>query len=333
MWAYRSVTVPLNVFDFTVSRHRDGPTAFLETFRGQLLADCYAGYQGIALRSDGAIQRAACVTHARRKVFDAREAYPLESSLLLAQFQQLYDLEDRAQTFSPEARQTLRQAEGAPIWSAMRAWLDSDAAARVPPKSKFAEALGYLRNHWDPLRLYLTDGRLPIDNNAVEQLMKQVAVGRKNWLFIGSVAAGERAADVLTLVSNRGPISSWPLRRRPGRFRGFRAGRTANAGHRRGTVRDRRDWEDGVSERSLRRVGYAGPEQWPAGPGDGRCQGRWLHWLQVPVRRGNCLGVGGKQEWTFAMVRRTAATPLRRPSSVGCHRIMAQEDVANHDQS
>jgi len=81
----------------------------------------------------------------------------------------------------------------------------------VLPKSKFAEALGYLRNHWDPLRLYLTDGRMPMDNNETEQLMKQVAVGRKNWLFVGSVAAGERAADFLTLVSSavRNDLDVW----------------------------------------------------------------------------------------------------------------------------
>ena len=211
MWAYRSVTVPLNVFDFTVSRHRDGPDAFLATYAGKLMADCYSGYQGIELRSGGLIQRGACVTHARRKVFEAREAYPLESSLLLAKFQQLYDLEDRAKTFSVEERLQLRQEEEEPIWSSMRAWLGSEAVARVLPKSKFAEALGYLRNHWDPLRLYLTDGRMPMDNNDTEQLMKQVAVGRKNWLFVGSVAAGERAADFLTLVSSaiRNDLDVW----------------------------------------------------------------------------------------------------------------------------
>jgi transposase len=71
--------------------------------------------------------------------------------------------------------------------------------------------LGYLRNHWGPLQLYLTDGLMPIDNNDVEQLMKQVAVGRKNWLFIGSVAAGERAADFITLVSSavRNDLDVW----------------------------------------------------------------------------------------------------------------------------
>jgi len=70
------------------------------------------------------------------------------------------------------------------------------------PKDKFGEALTYLRNQWEALQLYSSDGRLPVDNNEVEQLMKQVATGRKNWLFIGSVAAGERAAAMLTLVSS-----------------------------------------------------------------------------------------------------------------------------------
>ena len=211
MWAYRGVSVPLNVFDFTVSWHRDGPDAFLENFRGKLMADSYSGYQAIALRSNGSIQRGACLSHARRKVFDSREVYPLESSVVLAKIQQLYDIEDRAKTLSADERLALRQAESLPIWTSLGEWLDGDAAARVLPKGKFGEALGYLRNHWEPLQLYLTDGRMPIDNNDVEQLMKQVALGRKNWLFIGSVAAGERAADFLTLVSSavRNDLDVW----------------------------------------------------------------------------------------------------------------------------
>jgi hypothetical protein len=183
----------------------------LKEFSGKVLADCYAGYQSIALGSAGGIERGACVAHARRKVFDARDAYPLESSFLLSQFQQLYDIEDRAKQLSAEERVALRQQEGAPVWQAMRAWLDSDVAEQVLPKSGLGQALTYLRNHWDPLRLYLSEGRMPIDNNEVEQLMKQVAIGRKNWLFIGSVAAGERAADLLTVVSSavRNDLDVW----------------------------------------------------------------------------------------------------------------------------
>ena len=211
MWAYRSIAIPLNVFDFTVSHHRDGPDAFLQGYTGKLMADCYSGYQGITLRSEGRIERGACVAHARRKLFDARGGYPLEASLLLGQFRQLYDIEDRAKNFSPEERLALRQSEAVPVWASIGQWLAGDAASRVLPKSKLGEALGYLRNHWDPLRLYLTDGLMPIDNNEVEQLMKQVAIGRKNWLFVGSVAAGERAADFLTLVTSavRNDLDVW----------------------------------------------------------------------------------------------------------------------------
>ena len=211
MWAYRSTTIPLGVFDFTVSRHRDGPDSFLAEYAGKLMADCYSGYQGIALRSEGRIERGACVAHARRKVFQARSGFSLEASWLLARFQQLYDIEDRAKHCSPEERLALRQSEAAAVWEAMGQWLESEPIRRVLPKSQFGQALGYLRNQWEPLQLYLTDGRLPIDNNDVEQLMKQVAIGRKNWLFIGSVAAGERAADFLTLVTSavRNDLDVW----------------------------------------------------------------------------------------------------------------------------
>ena len=211
MWAYRSVTTLLNVFDFTVSRHRDGPDLLLADFCGTLVADCYSGYEGIALRSEGRIRRAACGAHARRKVFDARDAYPLECSFVLAKFQQLYDIEDRARTLSIDERLALRQSESAAVWRSLGEWLKGDAAARVLPKSKLGAALGYLRNHWESLQTYLSDGRVPIDNNEVEHLMKQVAIGRKNWLFIGSVPAGERAADFLTLVSSalRNDLDVW----------------------------------------------------------------------------------------------------------------------------
>jgi transposase len=213
MWAYRSLVVALNVFDFTVSRHRDGPDAFLvdSGFTGTMMADCYSGYQGLALRSDARIKRAACVAHARRKVFDARDNHPLLSSQLLALFQELYDIEHRAKEMTAAERHALRATESRLVWQRMREVLDGEATSRVLPKDKFAEALGYMRNQWDALTVYLDDGRLPIDNNEVEQLMKQVALGRKNWLFIGSVAAGERAADLLTLVSSavRNDLDVW----------------------------------------------------------------------------------------------------------------------------
>ena len=83
----------------------------------------------------------------------------------------------------------------------IRAWLDSEAAQRVLPKSRLGEAIRYLRNQWDALTVFLCDGAVPFDNNETEQLMKQVATGRKNWLFIGSLEAGYRAAILLSIVS------------------------------------------------------------------------------------------------------------------------------------
>jgi transposase len=211
MWAYRGITVPLNVFDFTVSWHRDGPQIMLADFEGIVLGDCYSGYEGIALASEGRIRRASCVAHARRKFTDAKTAYPLESAFVLAKFRQLYDIEDQARVMSPEDRVALRQSAAAPVWTALAAWLDSAAATGALPKSLLAKATGYLRNQWDGLQTYLNDGRVPIDNNDVEQLMKQVALGRKNWLFVGSVDAGRRAADFLTLVSSavRNDLDVW----------------------------------------------------------------------------------------------------------------------------
>jgi hypothetical protein len=175
------------------------------------MADCWSGFQKIELRSNERIVRAACWSHARRKVFNGRSSHPQEASVLLAMIRQLYDLEDRAKLLSPEERCTLRERESRPVLDHIRAYLDSDALARVLPKSDFAEALGYLRNHWDALQVFLSDGRLPIDNNDVEQLMKQVAVGRKNWLFVGSVEAGVRAATLLTIVSTavRNDLDVW----------------------------------------------------------------------------------------------------------------------------
>jgi hypothetical protein len=180
MWAYRGVTVPINVFDFTVSREPYGPDEVLSEFRGFLLADCWSGFQQIHLRSDARITRAACAAHARRKVQECRSSHPQQASVLLAMFRQLYDIENRGKELSPEDRRTLRQVESVAVLKRMRDYLD---------------------NHWQQLNLFTTEGHIPIDDNDVEQLMRQVATGRKNWLFLGSPDAGDRAATLLTLIS------------------------------------------------------------------------------------------------------------------------------------
>ena len=213
MWAYRGANVKLNVFDFTVSRHRDGPELFFADYSGTLLGDCWHGFETIVLESDGNIVRAACNSHARRKIDDST-AYPADRKHWLNWFQDLYDIEDRGAVMSPEQRLELRQSESRPIWDAMEAWLEAvklRTSNVILPKSDFAKALQYIRNHFVELKRYLDDPLLPIDNNLTEQLMKQVAIGRKDWLFAGSVAGGERTAGFLTLVSSalRNDLDIW----------------------------------------------------------------------------------------------------------------------------
>jgi hypothetical protein len=192
---------PYNIFDFRVSRHRDGPDDFFRDSRCTVQGDCFSGNLSVVLRSEERLTFAACWSHARRKLVECT-TYQEECGLLLGLVQALYDVETRGKDLSWQDRQTLRQRESTVILAAIRQWLDTTPLDAVLPKSDFAEALRYLRNHWAALNVYVQDGRIPIDNNSVEQLMKQVAMGRKAWLFVCSVAGGEQSAQMMTLVSS-----------------------------------------------------------------------------------------------------------------------------------
>ena len=202
MWAYMGLySAPYNIFDFRVSRHRDGPDDFFRNSRCIVQGDCFSGNLSVVLHSDDRLTFAACWSHARRKVVEA-ETYPKECEVLLGMIQALYDIETRGKGLSWQDRQALRERESTVVLEAIRNWLDTRPLQDVLPKSDFAEALRYIRNHWKELNVYVRDGRIPIDNNLVEQLMKQVAMGRKAWLFVCSVAGGEQSARMMTLVSS-----------------------------------------------------------------------------------------------------------------------------------
>lgn len=203
MWVYSGlVTCPYNLFDFRVSRHRDGPAEVLSGYGGYAMADCYSGNTSVILSPESLMTRMACLSHARRYLYDARLNFPNETMLPLALLGQLYDIERRAVDWSAEDRGRLRARDSVLILSRLRDWLDGPIARDALPKSQLGQAVGYWRNHWESLTVYTRDGRLPIDNNVVERLMKQIAIGRKNWLFIGSVRAGERNAKLMSLVSS-----------------------------------------------------------------------------------------------------------------------------------
>jgi len=202
MWVYSGLhRAPYNIFDFRVSRHRDGPDDFFKNSRCKVQGDCFSGNRSVVLHSDQRLEFVACWGHARRKVVES-SSYRSECDLLLGMIQALYDVEARAAPMTWQDRQALRLRESTIVLHAIREWLDSAPLGAVLPKSDFAEALRYLRNHWTALNVYVGDGRIPIDNNSVERLMKQVAMGRKAWLFVCSVAGGEQSAKMMTLVSS-----------------------------------------------------------------------------------------------------------------------------------
>jgi len=204
MWGYSSFdsSAPYDIFDFRVSRHRDGPDEILGGYQGHVMADCYSGNMSVVLAPGSKMTRMACWAHARRKVYEHQETDPQVSALPLALMNQLYDIERRATQKSDQERGELRATESRRILDRLEEYLEGPVAKSVLPASKIGGAFNYIRNHWEALNVFVNDGALPIDNNQVERLMKRIAVGRKNWLFIGSLRAGVRNASLMSLVAS-----------------------------------------------------------------------------------------------------------------------------------
>ncbi len=199
-WAYLGdMRHPYVVYDFTDSRKRDGPAAFLKNFHGYLQADAFSGYDGIY--AGGQVIEVACWAHARRKWHEARTTDPVRSHHALALIQRLYKIEDDCRDVSPEARKDARQQCSLPVLAEFRAWLDAESP-RFLPKSPTGAAATYALNQWDALLRYCEDGELSIDNNVGERAMKPPALGRKNWLFVASRNGGRRAAILFSLVAS-----------------------------------------------------------------------------------------------------------------------------------
>jgi transposase len=172
-----------------------------------VMADCYSGNMSVILARGSKMTRMACWSHARRHVFEHQDNDQRVAAMPLALMNQLYDIERRSSQWSAEARGELRATESRMILDRLHEWLGGIVAQSVLPASKLGIALNYVRNHWDALCAYTQDGSLPIDNNQVERLMKRVAIGRKNWLFIGSTRAGVRNANLMSLVASA--LAAW----------------------------------------------------------------------------------------------------------------------------
>jgi transposase len=205
LWVYvGDAAHPYNVFDFTVNRQRDGPEQFLANYWGYLHADAFSGYDGLYLpdpsTSAARISEVACNAHARRKFFEARTSAALAAHQALAYYRHLYDLEELAKDYSESQRLQMRQELAVPILKTFRQWLEGQRVDALP-KSPLGEAVGYALNNWTALVRYTEAGFLAIDNNVAEREMKRVAIGRKNWLFVGSPQGGKTAAVLLSFTA------------------------------------------------------------------------------------------------------------------------------------
>jgi hypothetical protein len=193
---------PYTVYDYTPSRSRDGPEAFLEEFRGFLQADAYSGYDQLYQDPKREVIEVACWAHARRKFFEAQSSDLMRSTVMLAYIRLLYDVEReaRGRKLAPEARRALRQARSKPILEDIRAYLEREQP-KVLPKSPEGQAIAYTLSNWKALVRYCEDGDLEIDNNGAERSLRGVAVGRKNWMFLGSDNGGRTAAVLTSLIA------------------------------------------------------------------------------------------------------------------------------------
>ena len=188
------------VFDFAEGRSGQHAKAFLEGWGGTLICDDYQGYK--ALIKDNQITEAACMAHARRKFFElfaANKSHIAQAAL--EQFNAIYAVEAQLQDMPPDERQHRRQAEIKPLMDKLRQWL-LDHKIKVPDGSGTMKAIDYSLKRWDALTTFLDDSHTPIDNNWVENQIRPIAVGRKNWLFAGSLRSGQRNAAIMSLVQS-----------------------------------------------------------------------------------------------------------------------------------
>ncbi len=199
LFAYRTATNdPIVVFDFCTSRSGSHAKNFLGDYRDALMVDDYSGYK--ALFANG-VTELGCWAHARRKFVDLHKASGSQiAQQAISRIAALYEIEAKARDLDDTARHAVRQAHAAPLVHELKTWLDT-IRPTVAGNSGTANAIDYSLKRWRALARYLDDGRHPIDNNPIENAIRPIALGRKNWLFAGSEPAGKRAAAIMSLLA------------------------------------------------------------------------------------------------------------------------------------
>jgi hypothetical protein len=187
-------------FTYSPDRKGEHPQRHLADFHGVLQADGYAGFSKIY--DGGRVLEAACWAHARRKFVDLHELHksPIAGEAL-DRIGALYAVEQDIRGRPPDQRRAVRQARSGPLLAELKGWLDQTLQT-LSQKSATAKAIRYALSRWEALTRYCDDGRIEIDNNAAERALRCVALGRKNFLFAGSDAGGERAAALYSLLGS-----------------------------------------------------------------------------------------------------------------------------------
>ena len=198
-WVYHNSIDGLVWFDYREGRGREGPVEILKDFKGYLQTDGYAVYDIFKEQKDITVLH--CMAHARRMFYEAQDNDKAIAEYALEQIGLLYAIEGKAkeQQFTAQQSLELRQREAVPVLEKLGKWM-KEAYIRALPKSVIGKALGYSIQRWPELMLYTTDGKLNIDNNPVENSIRPVAIGRKNYLFAGSHEAAKRSAMLYSLM-------------------------------------------------------------------------------------------------------------------------------------
>ena len=202
LWAYAPGAfedMKAVVYDFCESRAGEHARAFLGEWKGSLVCDDFSGYkQSFTL----GVTEAGCMAHARRKFFELHASNKSQiAGQALSYISALYDVEREVKNLTANERLHIRQARSKPLTDALYRWMELQRR-QITDGSATAKAIDYSIKRWSALTRFLDDGQLPIDNNWAENQIRPVAIGRKNWLFAGSLRAGQRAAAVMSLIQS-----------------------------------------------------------------------------------------------------------------------------------
>lgn len=209
MWTYNGLSKqdkkPIVIYDFTEGRDGKYPEEFLKGFSGYVQADAYSGYNGLFTGDENHPVRCTCVgcwAHVRRKFYEALKANPKSiSKKVLLMIGKLYKVEEacRKESLGEDEIKERRQKGSKPVLEEIHKWL-VEYQPQVVPKSLLGEAISYALSNWKALNVYIEDGRLEIDNNRSERCIKGIVLGRKNYMFMGSVRGGKAAAIIYSLI-------------------------------------------------------------------------------------------------------------------------------------